>query len=152
MNNNLNDYIFEMKIKEYDFLERICQTSTGTIYKCFSKKTGQIIAMNILTFFELNELEDVNREIQALKGFRSKYLGQIYECFIHNGKLFLSLEYFPAGSLLDMVVKHTRLSEEHCSVIMIQLLHCLKYFHSQGKPIKNLKPGNVYLAADGSVK
>jgi len=87
-----------------------------------------------------------------LKGFRSKYLGQIYESFIHNGKLYLSLEYFPQGSLLDMIVKHTSLDEEHCSVIMIQLLHCLKYFHSQNKVIKNLKPGNVYLAADGSVK
>lgn len=117
----LNDYIFEIKIKEYDFLEKIRQSSSGVIYKCFSKKTGQIIAMNILTFFELNELDDVNREIQVLKGFRSKYLGQIYESFIHNGKLFLSLEYFPAGSLLDMIVKHKTLTEEHCSVIMIQL-------------------------------
>lgn len=51
-----------------------------------------------MTFLELNELEDVSREIQKLKGFRSKYLGQIYESFIHNGKLFLCLEYFPAGS------------------------------------------------------
>jgi serine/threonine protein kinase len=107
---NIHQFIFEKKIKEYDFLEKIRQTSTGSIYKCLSKKTGQIIAMNILTFFELTELEDVSREIAQLKGFRSKYLGQIYDSFMHNGKLFLSLEYFPAGSLLDMVVKHTTLS------------------------------------------
>lgn len=50
--NVLNDYIFEMKIKEYDFLEKTRQTKTGSLYKCFSKKTGQIVAMMILTFFE----------------------------------------------------------------------------------------------------
>jgi serine/threonine-protein kinase 24/25/MST4 len=51
-----------------------------------------------------------------------------------------------------MLLKHSTLSEEHCAVIMIQLLHCLKYFHTDQKILKNLKPGNIYLSGDGSVK
>ena len=68
-------------------------------------------------------------------------------------QLFISTEYCSGGSLKDYLeARKATLDVPKCFKIMVDMLSGLSYIHGQRILHRDLKPGNVLLAADGTAK
>lgn len=59
--------------------------------------------IRVMTVFELSEMEEMLPEVRGMVNIKHESYGQIYDAFIYSGNLYLVVEYFPNGSLADLV-------------------------------------------------
>ncbi|EED16395.1 myosin light chain kinase, putative [Talaromyces stipitatus ATCC 10500] len=73
---------------------------------------------------------------------------------LHNdhGDLCQVMEYCDAGSLLDLLTQVNHLTHDEADCFFKQLLHAVQYIHSVGVAHRNLKPENILLTKQGTLK
>lgn len=59
--------------------------------------------IRVLTVFELEEMEEILPEVKGMVNIKNECYGQIFDAFIYSGNLYMVVEYFPNGSLADLV-------------------------------------------------
>lgn len=101
-------------------------------------------------------INDFMREAHMLQTLNHPSLAQVYDLFIEQNKYYLVMEYVPGHNLEDELVQYRReaLDWEDVAVWGMALADTLSYLHSRNPPIiyRDLKPANVMLLPDGSVK
>ncbi len=75
----------------------------GVPSKSLSKSTGSIVIIKVMTIFEIEELDEIINEMKDFCNKTNDYHGKVYDSFIFSGNLYLVLEYFENGSLMDLV-------------------------------------------------
>ncbi|CAG1966753.1 unnamed protein product [Fusarium graminearum] len=65
--------------------------------------------------------------------------------FASPTKLYMAMEYFPAGDLYSYVRKHQGLPEEDCRQITCQLLSAIAAMHTEGFAHRDIKPQNILI-------
>lgn len=68
------------------------------------------------------------------------------------GDLCQVMEYCDAGSLLDLLEQVNKISHDEADCFTKQLLHATQYIHSVGVSHRNLKPENILLTRQGTLK
>lgn len=69
-----------------------------------------------------------------------------------HGDLCQVMEYCDAGSLLDLLEQVNKLTHDEADCFMKQLLRAVQYIHSVGVSHRNLKPENILLTRQGTLK
>lgn len=69
-----------------------------------------------------------------------------------HGDLCQVMEYCDAGSLLDLLQNVNKLAHDEADCFLKQLLHAVQYIHSVGVSHRNLKPENILLTTQGTLK
>ncbi|GKU08259.1 unnamed protein product [Fusarium langsethiae] len=75
----------------------------------------------------------------------SKYFMKSLGWFASSTKLYMVMEYFPAGDLHSYVGKHQGLPEEDCRQITCQLLSAIAAMHTEGFAHRDIKPQNILI-------
>ncbi|KAK6705444.1 hypothetical protein SNK05_009341 [Fusarium graminearum] len=75
----------------------------------------------------------------------SKYFVKLLGWFASPTKLYMAMEYFPAGDLYSYVRKHQGLPEEDCRQITCQLLSAIAAMHTEGFAHRDIKPQNILI-------
>lgn len=76
-----------------------------------------------------NEASRIQREIRVLKRLNHAAIIRLFEVLEAGSKLFLVMEYAPAGSLLDYVRSRKRLGEGEAAFFLQQIVAGLQYCH-----------------------
>jgi serine/threonine protein kinase len=76
----------------------------------------------------------------------------VYDSGEHDGVPFLVMERLPGRTLADELAEEGPLPPERLRALGIQVLDALSAAHRAGIVHRDVKPGNVLLAADGTVK
>ncbi len=101
-------------------------------------------------------INDFMREAHMLQTLNHPSLAQVYDLFIEQNKYYLVMEYVAGHNLEDELVQYRResLDWEDVTVWGMALADTLSYLHTRNPPIiyRDLKPANVMLLPDGSVK
>lgn len=101
-------------------------------------------------------INDFMREAHMLQTLNHPSLAQVYDLFIEQNKYYLVMEYVVGHNLEDELVQYRReaLDWEDVTVWGMALADTLSYLHTRNPPIiyRDLKPANVMLLPDGSVK
>ena len=101
-------------------------------------------------------INDFMREAQLLYALDHPALARVFEFFTENTRFFLVMEYVPGHNLEDEMVQYRREPLDWADVTRwgIELAGVLSYLHNQQPAIiyRDLKPANVMLLPDGSVK
>lgn len=66
--------------------------------------------------------------------------------------LYLVMEYLPGGDLFSLLSHVGCLNEEAAKIYTYQIAVALSYLHSKGIIHRDIKPDNVLIAADGTIK
>jgi protein-serine/threonine kinase len=69
-----------------------------------------------------------------------------------HGDLCQVMEYCDAGSLLDLLEQVNKLTHDEADCFLKQLIHAVQYIHSVGVAHRNLKPENILLTRQGTLK
>lgn len=139
--------------ERYEMLTKIGKGAYGYVCKALDTHTNTLVAIKIINLEDAgDEVEDVHQEISVMSNINCPQLTKYFASYVYGANLWIIMEYLEAGSLLDIIKECGPLSEPFVAYIMRELLSALAYLHSERKIHRDVKAGNILVAADGSVK
>eukprot|EP00281_Chroomonas_sp_CCMP1168_P019268 CAMPEP_0206227632 /NCGR_PEP_ID=MMETSP0047_2-20121206/8732_1 /ASSEMBLY_ACC=CAM_ASM_000192 /TAXON_ID=195065 /ORGANISM="Chroomonas mesostigmatica_cf, Strain CCMP1168" /LENGTH=338 /DNA_ID=CAMNT_0053650807 /DNA_START=52 /DNA_END=1068 /DNA_ORIENTATION=- len=129
--------------------------ASGFVRKAMHVPTQRIIALKSINISDKSKRDQLMTELKILSKAHDDCPNvlEFYDAFWSDPYIHLAIEYMDRGSL-DVVMRECAIpSEEVVSLILRQLLLGLHFLHQVRKNIhRDLKPGNVLVNSNGSVK
>ena len=126
----------------------------GKVYLAENVNLGTMRAIKEIPVNESNEAQ-INAEINAMNRLRHDALPRIYDMIRHGGAVYIIEDYFE-GETLDKVLEGNKTVDEETGLAWaFEICDVLEYLHGQKpNPIiyRDLKPSNIILSKDGSLK
>ncbi|CBH17393.1 protein kinase, putative [Trypanosoma brucei gambiense DAL972] len=137
----------------YTIVELIGEGSFGKVYKARRKGTGHIVAMKFIVKKGKNDKELLNlrSEIEIMTKLNHDNIITLFEAFETQQEFVVVMEY-AQGELFEILEDDKKLPEEVVRRIAKQLLQALHYLHSNRIMHRDMKPQNILIGQNGSVK
>jgi DNA-binding response OmpR family regulator len=144
----------ELRIQGYEIQQRLAEGGAGTIYLARRQATGENVVVKVMvqrlpTGEESREAQRLAREYEAICRVESPRIVRLYEQGVADGHVYLVMEYFPAGSLRELLLGP--LPREVALSYLHQVAAALDIIHKAGILHRDLKPANIMLRTDGSL-
>jgi len=137
--------------KDFQLLEKLGEGSYGSVWKAIHRQTGGIVAIKKVGID--NDLDDITKEIEFMKGCRSPYIVRYFGSYFKSDELWIVMEYCGAGSVCDMMkICDNTLVEDQIAVVCKDVLNGLTYLHGMLKIHRDIKAGNILLNNQGASK
>jgi tRNA A-37 threonylcarbamoyl transferase component Bud32 len=126
---------------------------SAVVYAAFDRELRQPVALKVLRVDRTSPaaLTRLKREVAVARQAASPRLVRVFDIDSSGESVFLTMEDVPGGSLKERLAEGTPPLEEVLRVAG-EVLEGLAVLHGLGIVHRDVKPGNVLLAADGSVK
>ena len=137
---------------DIDRATRIGSGSSGKVYNCIHKPTGQQVVVKVIDVDEGHARQEILKELEALYTDTSRFIVDFIGAFFHEGQIYITLERMDA-SLLDAIRLMGTIKEQVCRAIAKSVMQGLLYLHSERRKIhRDIKPSNILIHSDGVVK
>lgn len=139
----------------YFLEERIAAGGMATVWRAYDETLARTVAVKIL-HAHLSADEDVRarfrREaVTAAKLVHPGIVG-LYDTGEEGEVTFLVLEFVDGVTLRDLLMGRERLDVGEASAIGARVAEALGYAHARGLVHRDVKPANILIASDGTVK
>jgi serine/threonine protein kinase len=144
-----------VKLGKYTLFEEIGQGGFGTVYRAFDTVLEVERAVKILhpaLAANAEFIERFRREARFAVRMDHPNLVPVYDLGEVDGRFYLAMKYLPGGSLKDLLTKEGPLPQARAIEVARQVAAGLDHMHAQGLVHRDLKPGNILVDADGSVR
>jgi fused-like protein len=140
-------------IAAYEVLERIGEGSFGIVYRGRRRFTGQFVALKFVrkSGKSAEELAALRTEIGILRRLEHAHIVLLLDYFETAGDVVLVTELLH-GELLEVLQSDGALALPAVRSVAAQLTAALAYLHSAGIMHRDLKPQNVLIGSNGTVK
>jgi eukaryotic-like serine/threonine-protein kinase len=140
-----------LNLPHYSVLQKLGESSRAAVYLAHSASLGRNVALKISKpVIEANEeCNEFAREYAAICAVRHRSVVEIYDYGFHDGREFISMEYFPCGDL-KMRLQQPITPRESLE-FTLHMCDSLVVVHQAGLIHRDLKPPNVMLREDGSI-
>jgi len=146
------------KIGKYLCVSKLSRGSSAKVYLARDSSSGDYLALKMFKIGELvrknNKLSILEREIKLMRKLQHPNILKMKEA-LHakeNNLAAIILEWADCGSLEQVISRGFILDEKAIASIFNQVVQGLIYLHSQGIVHQDIKPSNLLLFSDGSVK
>ena len=126
---------------------------SAVVYSAFDRDLKQVVALKVLRADRTSPaaLARLRREVAIARQAASPRLVRVFDIDASGESVFLSMEDVEGGSLREKLAEGALPFEETLRMAG-EILEGLAVLHGLGIVHRDVKPGNVLLAADGSVK
>ncbi|KAM4608180.1 serine/threonine-protein kinase 36 [Discoglossus pictus] len=140
-------------MERYHVLDLIGEGSFGRVYKGRRKHSGQVVALKFIPKVGRSEkeLKGLKREIQIMRDLRHPNIVRMLDSCETDREVVVVTEY-AEGELFQILEDDGKLSEELVRDVSAQLVSALYYLHSHRILHRDMKPQNILLGKDGTVK
>ena len=150
----------DLIINRYRVISKLGQGGMGAVYKCLDETAGIEIALKALPPELSNntlEMEDIKDNFQLVSKLVHQNIANLrqLEKDNSNGNYYLIMECCEGEDLRRWIRRKRRegkLELEDILPIISQIADALDYAHKQKIIHRDIKPGNIMIAADGSIK
>ncbi len=127
--------------------------ATGTVFAAVDSKVGQRVAVKLLhpDLRDSRTRERLRREVRASRPPHPNIVS-VFDLHDADGDVFLSMELVEGHSLRSVLKNKEDLSVDQVITIGRHIAAALKHLHERGLVHRDVKPGNILLGADGTVK
>src|SRR5438309_8873029 len=140
----------------YELLEVIGRGGMGVVYRAEDRVLGRVVAVKVLPAVLAEEqpthVARFEREARAAASLTNAHVVSVFDTGIDDGTRFIAMEYVRGVSLAETMREEAPLGPPRAARIGEQIADALAAAHAAGLVHRDIKPGNVMLAADGSVK
>jgi beta-lactam-binding protein with PASTA domain/predicted Ser/Thr protein kinase len=139
----------------YEILDRIADGGMSTVYRARRRPDGLIVAVKVLRpqyAADREFIERFSREARAAEALRHPNIVQVFESGRDGDVHFIAMEYVEGSDLKGHVRRVGRLDPVDAERIAMAVCEALDYAHRQGIIHRDVKPQNILLASDGTVK
>jgi serine/threonine protein kinase/formylglycine-generating enzyme required for sulfatase activity len=144
------------KVGRYLVVERIGAGAMGVVYAAYDPKLDRKIALKLLRPQEgkgdqARRTARLEREAQAIAKLSHPNVVGIFDVGVHEGQVFMAMEYLAGGTLRDWLAAKKRPWREILKMF-IEVGHGLAGAHAEGLIHRDFKPDNVLLDKNGVPK
>ncbi len=135
-------------------IELIGAGGMGAVYKARQEGLDRVVAIKILPEEFGHDVKFAlrfTREARTLAKLNHPNIVALYEFGNVADTYYFLMEYIEGSTLRD-VVKARELTPEHALKIVPYLCDALQYAHDKGVVHRDIKPDNILMSVDGSVK
>jgi serine/threonine-protein kinase len=141
--------------ERYELIEKIGSGGMAIVYKAKCHLLKRHVAVKILRP-ELVEDESFvarfKRESLAAASLSHPNIVNIYDVGEENGVYYIVMEYVNGKTLKEYIREKERLEWEEAVRIAAQICSALKHAHKNGIVHRDIKPQNILISEDGTVK
>ncbi len=144
-----------MVIGQYKILEKIGEGGMGVVYKAEHETLEQLVALKALPSALSSNTEMRKRFVSEAK-IQAKLshpnVVNLLNFFEHDDSLYLVMEFVEGETVESMIKRNGPIPLDKCKSIFKQVLDGIGYAHSKGIIHRDIKPGNLMVNKDGTVK
>src|SRR5581483_8883632 len=141
--------------ERFEITDLINRSGMASIFKAVDRKTGQIVAIKVpLMQFESDaaSFSRFQREEEIGKMLNHPYLLKIFPVEENKSRPYIVME-FLQGQTLDALMREVRpLPEPDAARIASRICEALDYMHKQNVVHRDLKPQNIMICNDGTIR
>ncbi|KKM24714.1 hypothetical protein LCGC14_1602360, partial [marine sediment metagenome] len=127
----------------------------AVVYEAENVHTGRPVALKMMSHRFIHNLEAQSRfarETEICRSLRHPNICQLYSCFTAFGTNFMVMEFCPGENLDQLIRRRGPLPQQKIRKILAQLARGLAYAHGRGVCHRDVKPSNLIVDQDGTVK
>jgi serine/threonine-protein kinase len=141
------------QIGKYQIQAELGRGGFGSVYRAYDPTVGRLVAIKVLTASgDQSLLTRFKNEAAAAGNLRHKNIITIYDFGDHEGLPYIVMEFLEGEDLQQVISQHKPLTLLQKASIMLQVADGLHCAHRSGVVHRDVKPGNIRLLPDGTVK
>ena len=141
-------------VSHYEIVEQLGEGGMGVVYKARDTRLNRFVALKVLPHDKVADAERKRRfiqEAQAASALNHSNIITIYDIGQADGVDFIAMEYV-AGKTLDRLIPKDGMRLAEVLKYAIQIANALARAHAAGIIHRDIKPGNIMVTPEGSVK
>jgi serine/threonine protein kinase len=143
------------RIGRYQVIERIGRGAMGVVYRARDEAMGREVALKVLTA-DIEDDPDIRtrflREAEAAARLSHPNIITIFDVGEEGERFFIVMELLRGATLKDFLKQGDGVRLERKVDLMVQLAAGLGAAHNASVYHRDIKPGNVFVRADGLLK
>ena len=151
----MDQYIGKMLDNRYEILERIGTGGMAIVYKAKCHRLNRLVAIKILKS-DLAQYEEFRRrfnaESQAVAQLSHPNIVSVYDVSRGGDMEYIVMELIDGITLKQYMEKRGQLNWRESLHFITQIMRGLSHAHSRGIIHRDIKPQNIMVLRDGSVK
>ena len=151
----MDQYIGKMLDNRYEILERIGTGGMAIVYKAKCHRLNRLVAIKILKS-DLAQNEEFRRrfnaESQAVAQLSHPNIVSVYDVSRGGDMEYIVMELIDGITLKQYMEKRGQMDWREALHFITQIMRALSHAHSRGIIHRDIKPQNIMVLRDGSVK
>jgi serine/threonine protein kinase len=142
-------------MSQFRIEEKISESGTTSVYRAFQEALERPVLLKVLHQHLANDRvvrERFIREAKACAHLRSEHIVQVYDLTEYNGCPAIVMEYVHGRSLKEVIAGSLPDRNQLAIKTAVGILQALSLAHRRGIVHRDIKPGNILVADDGTVK
>lgn len=143
------------KTVQFTIEEKISESTTTSVYRAFDESLRRRVLLKVLHKHLANDA-DLNarfvREARACAALRSEHIVQVYDLTQMDGAPAIVMEFVEGKSLKEVIAGDKVNTVELTKKTALHVLRGLAVAHGKGIIHRDIKPGNILVSHDGTVK
>lgn len=142
--------------RRYEITDQIGIGGSGVVYRAFDRELGEVIALKTVRpdvlAIDGSALERLKSEIRLARRISHRNVVRTHDLGEADGVYFITMEYVTGTSLRELIERGAPLPAPAVVAIAKQLCRALEVAHEQGVIHRDIKPQNLMVQPDGTLK
>ena len=142
--------------RRYAIAEQLGIGGNGVVYRAFDRELGEVVAVKTVRpdvlAVDPTALERLKSEIRLARRISHRNVVRTHDLGEADGMYFITMEYVTGTSLRELIDRGDPLPVPAVVAIAKQLCRALEVAHEQGVIHRDIKPQNLMVQPDGTLK